>query len=134
MIYVIGNQFLKSAMDIDKNVPKEVSEAINQVLAIYEENYNCNRIPFQSGGYCVIIKSHDIKVYHDFLNMYNIRPELAEFQDIIYEQEEGRWYQEYFQLSTEYGISLFYCVPRKECEYNEVKENRSNYNYSSDIE
>ena len=112
MIYILGNQFLKSAMEIDEKVPKEVGEAINQTLSIYEDNYNCNSIPFQSGGYCAVITSHDKKLYHDFLNMYNISPELAEFQDIIYEQEEGCWYQEYYQISTEYGITIFFYEPK----------------------
>ena len=112
MIFILGNQFLKSAMKIDEKVPKEVGEAINQVLSIYEDNYNCNSIPFQSGGYCAVITSHDKKLYHDFLNMYNITPELAEFQDIICEQEEGRWYQEYYQISTEYGITVFFYEPK----------------------
>lgn len=112
MIYIVGNQFLKSVMKIDEVVPLEVSEAINQRLYIYEDNYNCNRIPFQSGGYCAIIKSHDKKLYHDFLNMYNVSPELAEFQDIICEQEKGSWYIEYYQISTEYGITVFFYEPK----------------------
>ncbi|WP_455716508.1 hypothetical protein [Anaerosporobacter sp.] len=108
MIYILGNQFFKSAMKIDEVVPEVVSEAINKTLYIYENNYNCNSIPFQSGGYCSVIISHDKKLYHDFLNMYNISPGLAEFREIICEQEDCCWYQEYYQLSTEYGISVFF--------------------------
>lgn len=112
MIFILGNQFLKTAMRIDEMVPLEVSEAINQVLSIYEDNYNCNSIPFQSGGYCAVITSHDKKLYHDFLNMYNVSPELAEFKDLICEQEEGCWHQEYYQISTEYRITVFFYEPK----------------------
>lgn len=112
MIYILGNQFFKSVMKIDEIVPKEVSEIINQTLSIYEDNYNCNRIPFQSGGYCVVITCHDNKCYHDFLNMYNVSPDLAEFQVIIHEQDDGCWYQEYYQISTEYGITVFFYEPK----------------------
>lgn len=113
MIYILGNRFFKTAMKIDEVVPKEVSEVINQTLSIYEDNYNCNSIPFQSGGYCAVITSHDNKFYHDFLNMYNISPELAEFQDIICQQDDGCWYQEYYQISTEYGITVFFYEPKE---------------------
>lgn len=112
MIYILGNRFLKSAMEIEEKVPKEVSEAINLVLSIYEDNYNCNSIPFQSGGYCAVITSHDKKLYHDFLNMYIISPKLAEFREAICEQEDGCWYQEYYQLATEYGITVFFYEPK----------------------
>lgn len=112
MIYILGNQFFKSAMSIDEIVPKEVSEVINQTLSIYEDSYNCNSIPFQSGGYCVIIMSHDMKLYHDFLNMYNISSELAEFQDVICEENGFQWKSEYYQLSTEYGIFVIFYEPK----------------------
>lgn len=112
MIYILGNQFLKSAMKIDEIVPMEVSEAINQTLSIYEDNYNCNSIPFQSGGYCAVIISHDKELYHDFLNIYNISPELAEFQDIICEENGFQWKREYYQLGTEYGITVFFYEPK----------------------
>lgn len=112
MIYILGNQFFKSAMRIDEIVPKEVSEVINQTLSIYEDSYNCNSIPFQSGGYCAVIMSHDKKLYYDFINMYNVSPELAEFQDTICEENEIYWKVEYYQLGTEYGISVIFYEPK----------------------
>ena len=109
MIYAIANEFFYDSLDIE--LPKKVEEEIRMTLSIYSENYDTS-IPFQAGGYIFVVTNHT--EYNSLLQQLNTSSDMAEYTEIIDKSEDGVWMQEYYQISTEYGISIFYYEPKGE--------------------
>lgn len=109
MVYVVANAFFYEALRLD--LPSEVDIAVRETLSIYAENYDVS-IPFQSGGYVIIVT--DKAEYEATLEQVNTSSDMAEFSEIVVKTKEGIWKQEYYQLATEYGVSVFFYEPKGE--------------------
>lgn len=103
MIYAIANKFFYDSLEI--KLPKEVDVVILSTLSIYAENYD-TKIPFQSGGYVMVVTNHT--EYELLLQQLNTSSDMAEYTEIITRTEDGVWKQEYYQLATEYGITVIF--------------------------
>ena len=113
MIYFLGNRYLKECQSSEESIPKEVMETADMVLEVLEDNYNCGNMPFIAGGYVALITDDCKGLYEKFLHQYNLTSDMAEYKDLIHEQDGTIWYQEYYQIATEYGIVVIFCVPDK---------------------
>lgn len=114
MVHIIGNRRLMELICSEENIPQEVVAEAYKALKILEINYNCERMPYQCGGFIGIIQSVEDKLRQELLDIYGLSPELAEFDDELVKVEGYCWHQQYYQVATEYGITLFFCVPIKE--------------------
>lgn len=108
MVYAVANTLFYESLKLD--LPSEVDRAIRETLSIYAENYDL-WIPFQSGGYVMIITNQ--VEYQATLEQLNTSSDMSEYSEIVAETEEGVWKQEYYQLATEYGISIFFYEPKE---------------------
>lgn len=94
------------------NIPKVVFEEIKTILEILDNNYGNNRDESDDGG-CVLLilgKSTDENSteYERILTEYRLNTELMEFKDILFEENNLKWYSELY-IMTEYGVSIIYC-------------------------
>lgn len=111
MIHIIGNRNWMKIICKEETLPHEVVVEVEQTLGIMDEYYNCEKMPYQSGGYVILVTHYDKAVLSNILDIYNLSIEGAEFNEVITESEGYQWHQAYFQIATEYGITLFFCVP-----------------------
>ncbi|SEV93535.1 hypothetical protein [[Clostridium] fimetarium] len=118
MYYMIGNmaqkELLINVMEKNANIPDQVIAALDQTLKIIEDNYNCDKTPFQNGGYCILCDEpqnidnvEGIKYLH---KQYNLDSDDAEFKEVIVTDNSVNWIQELYIIGTEYAITIFYCV------------------------
>ena len=114
MLYILGNRYLRDCQSLECSIPKEVIETVDMVLEVLENNYNCGNMPFVDGGYVALIPDNQKGLYEKFLYQYKLSTNMAEYRDTIMEQDGAVWYQEYYQIATEYGIVVIFCVPGKE--------------------
>lgn len=119
MLYILGNRYLKDYQTLEECIPKEVMETTDMILEVLEDNYNCGNMPFMAGGYVALIPDNQKGSYEKFLYQYKLSSDMAEYKDLILEQDGMVWYQEYYQLATEYGIVVIFCVPDNEIERRE---------------
>lgn len=113
MLYILGNRYLKDCQSLEGIIPKEVNDTADMVLEVLEDNYNCGNMPFMAGGYVALITDNQKGLYEKFLYQYKLTPDMAEYKELILEQDGVEWYQEYYQLATEYGIVVIFCAPDK---------------------
>lgn len=113
MLYILGNRYLNNCQALESSIPKEVMETADMILEVLEDNYNCGNMPFMAGGYVALITDNRKGLYEKFLHQYNLTSDMAEYKDLILEQDGAVWYQEYYQLTTEYGIVVIFCAPDK---------------------
>ena len=113
ILSIIGNKRIINLI-MDENIPLEILAEAGKTLEILETYYNYNRIPYQSGGYVVIFEPGEDRIRNKLLEIYGVTVELAEFDEQIKTNDGFCWHQQYFQLSTEYGITLFFCDPIEE--------------------
>ena len=111
MVHIIGNRKLMDILFYYDTIPHEVKEEVNKTLEILENNYNSERIPYQSGGYVIVITSYEEKLIDKLLSIYGLSFEWAEFDEVVIEFKGYQWHHQYYQVATEYGITLFFCVP-----------------------
>lgn len=107
MIYAIANEFFYDSLEI--KLQKEVDEVIRTTLSIYAENYD-TKIPFQSGGYVIVVTKYT--EYEALLQQLNTSSDMAEYMEIIISLEDGVWKCGYFQLSSEYGVTVIFYEPK----------------------
>ena len=111
VVHIIGNRKLMDILFCYDTIPHEVKEEVNKTLEILESNYNSERMPYQSGGYVIVITSYEENVIDKLLSIYGLSFEWAEFDEIILDSKGYQWHHQYYQVATEYGITLFFCVP-----------------------
>ena len=111
MVHIIGNSILMRILCKEDTFPCEVMVEIEKTLRIMERYYNCERMPYQSGGYVILVTHYDKVLLNNILGIYSITMEGAEFDEVITESDGYHWHQIYFQIATEYGITLFFCEP-----------------------
>lgn len=119
MLYILGNQYLRSCQDLEANIPNEVIKTVDLILEVLENNYNCGNMPFVDGGYVALIVNNQKRLYEKFLHQYKLSSDMAEYKDLIYEENGFIWYQEYYQIATEYGIVVIFCVSDNKTEMKE---------------
>lgn len=94
------------------DIPIPVYEEIKKTLSILDECYGKDRPTGNEDGGCILLvlgmnEEEKSDSYNQILNENRLDTELVEFKDIIYENNNLKWYSELYLL-TEYGITIIY--------------------------
>lgn len=96
----------------DYDLPQEVIHGIHKVVEILDTYYGWDRdVDADNGGYVLLIIPEEESwesPYPKLLDKYFMKPEDAEFQDIIYEDAKMEWHSDLYIIGSDYGITVIY--------------------------
>ncbi|GAA3656572.1 hypothetical protein [Asaccharospora irregularis] len=99
------NLWKKEDLNLLSEYPKEVVENVGNVINVLNESYGDNRKSTYYGGYVFVIE--DIEELEYFKSNI-LKGLVAEFSDVIYENEVNTYNSTLYLLYSDYSITVIY--------------------------
>lgn len=99
----------------EHRIPQYVIDEVKRVVRILDCYYGEKRdVDDDDGGYVCLISSENIgevrKEYLKILKQYNLKKDMAEFEDILCSDGEIEWHSDLFLVCNDYGVTIIYPV------------------------
>ena len=119
---MIKEDVIRNMTNLQEDEKNTISERICHIADVMDVNYCANRGSHSMGGYVLCFT--DVLSYARWIGkiyeLYHINPELAEYEDVIFESAKNNivWKEELFMLSSDDSITVHYFL-KNELRYQE---------------
>lgn len=95
----------------EHRIPQCVVAEVERVIQILDCNYGMSRdVDNDDGGYVLLLLSENTEEvkeeYTKILHQYYLTEDMAEFKDVLSDDEKSKWSSDLFLVSNDYGVTI----------------------------